>query len=188
MGNEYFGLPPALASWLCARAPQRLAIETGTSRGQTAQVLAQCFERVITIERSLDLAREAASSVRAASPSSRVSVVCGNSADLLFTLLPQIKEPAVFWLDSHWFPLVGVDSRPQCSILRELEAIRAWRFHQDSIVLVDDMHLFDQVPDLPGYRPHEWPTRFDLDSEVLTWDKSSVAQRGDVMIISPVDF
>lgn len=78
-----------------------LAIETGTFRGRGAEFLAGKFEKVITIELSEVLHREAKARL---APLPRVECLQGNSAQVLERILPTLdrNRTLFFFLDAHW--------------------------------------------------------------------------------------
>jgi len=77
-----------------------VAIETGTCKGLGAKALAKSFPRVITIELSEALHREARERL---APFSHVTCLRGSSVELLPPVLEGLqKEPVFLFLDAHW--------------------------------------------------------------------------------------
>lgn len=97
----------------------RSAVETGTHQGATAEALAALVPMVYTIESEMGLFTEAQDRL-AGLPN--VRQYQGLSTNVLPGLLPQIEQPALYYLDAHWggnYPLpqeVGIiaqhDPRP----------------------------------------------------------------------------
>lgn len=136
-----------------------IAFETGTFLGKGTRFLAENFLRVITIELSEELYREAKASF-----ADFANIEChhGNSAEVLARILPSFPatETAFFFLDAHWSGDQTVDwqnsrwkgfrrdtahlgkgklpSGPeQCPLLEELAVIaRAWP--GEAYILIDD--------------------------------------------------
>jgi hypothetical protein len=137
-----------------------IAFETGTFLGRGARFLAGHFPKVVTIELSEELHREAAVNLAAFG---NVECLQGNSAEVLARILPSFPpdQTAFFFLDAHWSGDRSVDwersgwkgyrrdtahlgrgispSGPeQCPLLEELTAIRnLWA--GPAHLLIDDM-------------------------------------------------
>lgn len=75
------------------------AVETGTYHGVTAEGLAALVSMVYTIE--IDAQRFADSRERL-SVLPNVKQFLGSSVDVLPDLIPQIRKPALYYLDAHW--------------------------------------------------------------------------------------
>ena len=144
---------------LAPRGLGTIAFETGTFLGKGTRFLAAHFPRVITIELSEELHREAKTNLADVGHIERLH---GNSADVLASILPTFRpeESAFFFLDAHWSGDDSVDwqnsrwkgfrrntahlgagqlpSGPeQCPLLEELALIaREWR--GEAHILIDD--------------------------------------------------
>jgi hypothetical protein len=112
-------------------------VETGTYRGDTIEALRSRFRSVWSIELSHVLAARAQQRF-AASPN--VRILEGDSAVVLRTILPEISEPCLFWLDGHWSGGETALGDSETPLLAELNAVLA-RSYRD-IILVDDARLF----------------------------------------------
>jgi hypothetical protein len=135
-----------------------IAFETGTFLGKGTRFLAENFPRVITIELSEELHRDAKASF---TEISHIECHHGNSAQVLARILPTFTpETAFFFLDAHWSGDQSVDwansrwkgfrrdtahlgasrtpSGPeQCPLLDELSVIaRDWQ--GEAYILIDD--------------------------------------------------
>ena len=156
----------------------RVAIETGTCRGNGTRALAQRFERVITIELRETLHLEARARLTGAE-FSHVEFVQGNSAVELPGILRRTSdsESLFFFLDAHWSGDQSVDwksskwhgygfdtahlgtvgitpSGPeQCPLIEELTAI-VEHCRAPAIVLIDDLKSLP--PDGSGLKNHEF--------------------------------
>jgi hypothetical protein len=117
----------------------RTCIETGTYRGDGALDLLEVFPTVHTIELSEKWYKF--SSERLA-PFKSINCHYGDSAEVLATLLPQILEPAVFFLDAHFAGGDTAHGKEEVPLLRELEAISS-RPYTD-VLIVDDLRLIGQ--------------------------------------------
>jgi hypothetical protein len=136
-----------------------IAFETGTFLGKGSRFLAENFPRVVTIELSEELHREAKASL-AGQP--HIECLQGNSAEVLARILPSYgkEQTAFFFLDAHWSGDQTVDwknsrwkgfrrdtahlgsgSKPsgpeQCPLLAELAAIAEY-WQGSAHILIDD--------------------------------------------------
>jgi hypothetical protein len=183
MGNVRFGIPEAIAWCLAREWRLRVAIETGTFRGDSAAVLAGICEEVFTIERDPELAF-AAKQRFVDEP--RIRVVAGDSRVALPATLAAVTDPALIWLDSHWFGGVSTTSEQQCSLLDEVRAIATWPHACQSVLLIDDVDLLEQLPSDPRYRVEEWPSLdcvVGLVSQLLPRHEQTLEE--DVLVVAP---
>lgn len=74
-------------------------IETGTYRGETLQAVGHAFRRAYSIELSPELFRAAR---KRFANCSRISLLEGDSGEVLSQILSTIHEPCLFWLDAHY--------------------------------------------------------------------------------------
>lgn len=156
-------------------------VETGTFYGQTTQAAAEIFGAVHTIELSTELHQRA---VQLFAGNHRVQAHQGESADVLARILPDIKQPVLFWLDAHYSEANTACGRENTPIIAELEAIRAAGI-RDALILVDDLRCFqperaDTRQSLRGY-----PTVRRIQELVRDIDpQAGFTVLGDVAIVS----
>ncbi|MGZ3687011.1 MAG: hypothetical protein ACXWP5_12135 [Bdellovibrionota bacterium] len=157
----------------------RIAVETGTCRGDSARILAKSFEQVVTIELSAELSSSAQKKLEAEG-FSNIRFVHGDSAVDLPKLLPSLRpdEPVFFFLDAHWsgdrtvnwsrakWKGYGFDTAhrgdagktpcasEQVPLLAELAAIND-HFPGPAHILIDDLKNLPETG--PGLRDHEFP-------------------------------
>jgi predicted O-methyltransferase YrrM len=112
---------------------ERVLVETGTYRGDTAAGCARHFPHVYTIE--LDPSYAARARQRFAN-TPNVTVIEGDSETELPRLAGEIDGPAVFWLDAHFCDHGTAYGQRGSALSAELEAIRTR--HQPDVVLIDD--------------------------------------------------
>lgn len=140
-------------------------VETGTLYGDSAMRISEKFPEVHTIEIHPTLFARASHRF-----SQRASVTChyGDSAAVLPTLLPTLKNPTIFYLDAHWSgdhttdwnssqwkgygndtgyrvtgPIAGNPaSRDQVPLEEEIDCI-VRNFPLDCVIYIDDMDKFD---------------------------------------------
>jgi hypothetical protein len=111
-----------------------ILIETGTYRGDMVEACCRTFRRIYSIELSKELFENARE--RFLSRES-VTLLQGDSAEVLPRLLVQIDEPCLFWLDAHYSGGGTAQGRVLTPIFEELERILnhpLWTH----VILIDD--------------------------------------------------
>jgi hypothetical protein len=124
-----------------------VAVETGVWQAKTTAELAGMFREVHGVELSEEFYSKAHVSL---SRSRHVSLYCGDSAEILPMLAKSIREPALFYLDAHWFPREGVADSAPFPLWAELSALKARKF--GDLIIVDDVHAFGR----PVGHVNEW--------------------------------
>lgn len=121
-------------------------IETGTYRGDMINACRGTFNRIVSIELDDVLFEEAH---RRFGASSQVSVLHGDSGQLLTDTLRTLAKPSLFWLDGHYCGTVTARGRVETPILLELSAILNHPV-RDHVILIDDARCFDGTSDYPA--------------------------------------
>ena len=124
----------------------KIFVETGTLHGDTVAAMRSGIDRLFTIE--LDPVLFAAAQARFLGDS-KIRVIFGNSATELDHLLPQLTQPALFWLDGHYSGSGTARGTIDTPILKELETILR-RTEQDHVILVDDARCSGSDPAHPS--------------------------------------
>lgn len=120
------------------KGDRRVFIETGTALGETAEWASRRFDRVITIEYAWNLYRAAEERFF---HKRDITVLHGDSADLVAMVMHNLRHEAVFWLDAHYDGgKVGLAPSGITPIVSELAEI--FRYPQNHVILVDDARLF----------------------------------------------
>jgi hypothetical protein len=143
--------PPHLVKERAIRAYARkyrltTFVETGTYRGDMVEAVKRDFTQVYSIELGADLHRIAQERFKS-DPS--VSILQGDSGEVLRGLLPRIDKPALFWLDGHYSEGDTARSTLITPIRRELDQILAHPLAARHVVLIDDARLFTGEDDYP---------------------------------------
>jgi hypothetical protein len=128
----------------------RTLVETGTFVGDTPEALQHDFDRIVTIELSGRLYSYAR---RRFMQLPQITVIRGDSGVVLHDIAPTLREPVLFWLDSHWSYGVTAKGDDVSPILREVATILDRNVAGD-VLLVDDARLFgiDGYPDIDELR------------------------------------
>jgi hypothetical protein len=155
----------------------QVAIETGTFLGDTTAFLADRCRRVTSIELDPGLAARAHERFR---DRSEVTVLEGDSGELLEGVLAGVHEPALFWLDGHFSGVYeGVQTargRDDTPLRRELDTIAAWPHAPESVILIDDARMLG----LPDY-----PTLDEIRRTMVELGDPSVSVVCDAVVIQP---
>jgi len=115
------------------------AVETGTYLGDTASMLRLLVRQVYTIEISPELAKRARVRFR---HSRRVTVLEGDSGDVLPGLVGHLPPRTLFWLDGHYSWGITSRGRTDTPIREELATILAIPEERHHILLIDDVRDF----------------------------------------------
>jgi hypothetical protein len=127
-------------------------VETGTNLGHMINIQKNRFREIYSIELDEWLAARAKRKF-AAYP--HIHLYQGDSGVVLPTIVTQLKDRCLFWLDAHW----GDESAP---IKKELECIYRHPI-RNHVLLIDDARWFDgrgdylSVDDLREHAAREYP-------------------------------
>jgi len=122
----------------------RVFIETGTYYGNMLQACLGHFDKLISFEIESHFYRRAQ---KVFGRMSNVTLVHGDSGELLPKILCMIKCPCLFWLDAHYSCGLTGRAKLETPIRSELEAILS-HTHRHTI-LIDDASSFDGMHDYP---------------------------------------
>ncbi len=115
-------------------------VETGTFKGQTSAAVAETGAKVITIELSQELHERA---LRTFASSPNVTCLQGDSGELLESVLSDLQQPALLWLDGHYSGGVTARSDKFTPVIDELIAA----YHHATlphVILIDDARCFGE--------------------------------------------
>jgi hypothetical protein len=116
-----------------------MLIETGSHVGDgIQQALDAGFVAVVSIELSKELYKECEERFK---DDSRITVIQGDSAEVLPKLLSDITFPVTFWLDSHYSGGGTALGKHYSTLPQELEAIKAHPIKTHTIMM-DDIRLW----------------------------------------------
>jgi len=122
------------------------------------------FTRLVSIELSEDLWERAKCRLGGIS---NITLLHGDSADLLPAVIAQLHEPALFWLDAHYSAGITARANLETPIESELRTILATT-QPGHLVLIDDARCFGQgdYPSLEAIRdliaPRELVVEYDI--------------------------
>lgn len=120
-------------------------IESGTFIGEMVEAQKSRFKKVISIELATTLFKKAQKKFK---NDENVLIVQGDSGKVLPTILKDIHEPAIFWLDGHYSAGETAKGDKECPIFEELDAILNGEI-SNHILLIDDARCFNGEGDYP---------------------------------------
>jgi hypothetical protein len=150
-----------------AAAGARVFIETGTYYGLMLQACVRHFDRLYSIELEPHFYRRASVIF---GRNSKVTLLHGDSADLLHALLQKIESSCLFWLDAHYSGGLTGQTKLETPIRSELEAI--FNHPYKHVVLIDDAGCFDGTHDYPEI---DWIIeKAESNGYRLAWDHNMI--------------
>jgi hypothetical protein len=156
-----------------------ILIETGTFRGEMVDACATIFSRIYSIELSKELFLDTS---KRFSTYPHISLIQGDSVEILPEILRTINEPCLFWLDGHYSGGFTAKGNKETPILQEVTSIL--NHHIDRhIILIDDARSFTGQNDYPTIeelrdmilsRRPDW--FFEIDDDVIRAARKDVSQ------------
>ncbi|MFA5776671.1 MAG: hypothetical protein WC988_03915 [Patescibacteria group bacterium] len=119
-------------------------VETGTYYGDMVKALKNKFDKVYSIE--LDAGLNSRAKWRFLTDSG-VHLVKGDSGESLFSIIGDLKEPCIFWLDAHYSGGLTARGVTDSPVLKELGQISKSKFK--NVILIDDARHFGFLPSYP---------------------------------------
>lgn len=133
--------PPKKAEMLLAhKGARNIFVETGTETGDMIERMRPHFKKIYSIE--LDPTWHEKAKVRFAS-APEVSLIYGDSGEAIRSVLSELTDPTLFWLDAHASGHIYVEGPQAAPVARELSAIMAHPVRGHAI-LIDDARHFDR--------------------------------------------
>jgi len=120
-------------------------IETGTYRGDMVKAQLSNFQKIYSIELSESLWGQAK---RRFKKNKHVTILQGDSSDILPNLLVEVDKSAIFWLDGHYSGGITALGELECPVYKELDAIFSSNVKSNAI-LIDDARCFIGKNDYP---------------------------------------
>ena len=121
-------------------------VESGTFRGDMVEAQKKFFKKIISIELATELFEKAK---RKFSKDPHVQILQGDSGQVLSTVMKDMTEPAVFWLDGHYSALETAKGSTECHIYKELDCILDAK-PMNHVILIDDARDFTGRGDYPA--------------------------------------
>jgi hypothetical protein len=112
-------------------------IETGTLDGETTFSLEPYFNKLYTIE----ISEQYYNKTKNKYSGNKINFILGDSSIVFESLLPNITDKCIFFLDGHWSGGDTGHSDKDCPLDEEITHINNF-FTNDAIIIIDDFRLF----------------------------------------------
>jgi len=112
-------------------------IETGTNEGHTTFSLEPYFDKIYTIEFS----EKYYNNTKQKYKGNKINFMLGDSSIVFNSLLPNITDKCIFFLDGHWSCGDTGKSSKDCPLDEEITHINNL-FQNEAIIIIDDFRLF----------------------------------------------
>jgi hypothetical protein len=149
-------------------------LETGTYMGEMVEALRDTFKTIYSIELSPKFAQRAKSFFRYCR---NVTILQGDSGDVIGELIQKIDHPTLFWLDGHWSADQTARGKKSTPIIEELSHI----LHATDlrhVILIDDARSFG--------RSEGYPTLDELKAFIFSLRKNvEILSEDDIIRILP---
>lgn len=120
-------------------------VESGTYLGDMVWAQQDNFDKIYTIELSKHLHQLAQKRFK---KKEHIHVLLGDSGKMMTTVVKEISDKAIFWLDGHYAGGITARGEKDCPIWDELKAILSTDI--EHIILIDDARLFIGERDYPS--------------------------------------
>lgn len=124
----------------------KIFIETGTYLGQMIDETKGNFDEIISIELDNDLFERAKNKF---SDAKNITILHGDSTDILPKCIREIRKPILFWLDAHYSAGFTTKGNLSTPINTELESIIKHPLYSEHVILIDDARCFNGDDDYP---------------------------------------
>jgi hypothetical protein len=149
-------------------------VESGTYLGDMIEAQRNDFKKLYSIELDHSLHMKAVARFK---PFKHITILKGDSGDVLFDLLPALTEKSLFWLDGHYSGGITATADLECPIYKELDAIFNNNSHRH-VILIDDARCFNGT--------HDYPTMQEMHSYLASKDSTySLTVDADIIRIEP---
>jgi len=124
----------------------RIFFETGTYKGDMIWAVKDNFQIIYSIELDQSFYLRA---LQRFCKEKHVTLLQGDSAKLLPSLLKRVSDPCLFWLDAHYSGANTARGESMTPILEETKAILSHHV-QNHVILIDDAREFTGRGDYPS--------------------------------------
>lgn len=112
-------------------------VESGTYLGAMVEYMSQHCRTIYSFEYQQRLWKRARERFAGRTD---IHILLGSGADLMQSVLAELRTPALFWLDGHFAPGTTAPHEVACPAMEELVAVL--RHRPDHVVLIDDAREF----------------------------------------------
>jgi hypothetical protein len=133
--------------WMYAKKYQiHTFVETGTYQGAMISGLKDIFSKIYSIELSRELFEKA---IKRFKTSRHITLLQGDSSIELGKVIPELAEPALFWLDAHYSAGITARGDKDTPVHEELKIILG-NTDIEHIIVIDDARCFGKEPGYPS--------------------------------------
>ena len=169
--------PPHIVKQLVIKSYQKTynvdtLIETGTYLGDMVYAQRKIFKKIYSIELSKQLQERA---VKRFKKYSNIEILQGDSGEVLNSIIKNLNNKSIFWLDGHYSGGFTAKGSMDCPIIEELNTI--FKSKYEHIILIDDAREFNGENDYPSIK--------ELESLILNsgFPNSSLTIQDDIIRI-----
>lgn len=123
-------------------------IESGTYMGDMIFALKELFNQIFSIELNNNLYRRAK---KRFSKFPHITILLGDSAELLPDVLSKVTKPCFFWLDAHYSGGITAKGNKETPIMEEIINIFSHSI-KNHVILIDDARCFIGKNDYPALK------------------------------------
>ena len=124
----------------------KIFVETGTYLGQMIDGTKENFDEIVSIELDNELFERAK---KRFSEFKNITILHGDSAEILPKCIKDIRKPILFWLDAHYSAGFTIKGNLNTPINIELESILKHPLNTEHVILIDDARCFNGNDDYP---------------------------------------
>lgn len=124
----------------------RVFIETGTYLGQMVNAVKETFPEIYSVELGKELFERAQKEF---APVKHITILHGDSGEILGQILDRIQKPCLFWLDGHFSEGITARGAVDTPIETELTQILKHPLARRHVILIDDARHFTGECDYP---------------------------------------
>ena len=147
-------------------------IETGTYLGEMVYAQRNNFDLIYSVEIQPSLYEAAQKRFK---KYRHITLLNGDSGEVLFNLMPTVKERVLLWLDGHYSGGITGKSDVHSPIMNELKAV--FTNNKDHVLLIDDAHCFTGENGYPTLEELDaWLNKNSYRSQVI--NNVIVAEKG----------
>jgi hypothetical protein len=155
----------------------RTLVETGTYCGDMVNATKNIFGKIFSVELDKTFYEQAKKKF---AKFAHISIIQGDSSEVLPYILAEVTQPCLFWLDAHYSGGNTAKGDIETPIMRELRLIFD-RAHGEQVILIDDARAFVGQNDYPTLeqlrtfvlkRHPDWV--FEVENDIIRIHKKTV--------------
>jgi hypothetical protein len=166
--------PPAIKQKTVKKYAKKFCIhtlvETGTCLGDMVYSTRNIFNKIFSIELDKILYKKTKKRLEKLN---NITLIQGDSSELLPEILNHINEPCLFWLDAHYSGGFTAKGNLETPIIKEIEHIFSHHISKH-VILIDDARCFNGSNDYPTVhylkkivRRHDKDLEFKIRDDII---------------------